>query len=135
MAFNKTSNAGSIGYVPIDQDHAEFIELLNRLHAASDTDFPVLYQQLYEHTEQHFDRENQLMARHGFPAETEHKGEHQRVLTEFKQFKSRIDKGLIIFGRSFITDRLPQWFEMHVATMDSVLAAYIKRQQQTSLDA
>ncbi|MDD2761778.1 MAG: hemerythrin, partial [Methylomonas sp.] len=54
------------------------------------------------------------------------KGEHQRVLGEFKQFKTRIDKGLIAFGRSFVRERLPQWFLLHVATMDSALSAHLK---------
>lgn len=120
----------TVGHDLIDNDHDEFISLVNQLDSASNADFPALFQHLYEHTEQHFDRENELMARFGFPAETEHKGEHQRVLGEFKQFKSRIDKGLITFGRSFVRERLPSWFILHTATMDSALAAYIKNQNQ-----
>jgi len=58
-------------------------------------------------------------------------GEHQRVLGEFKQFKTRIDKGMIAFGRSFVRERLPQWFGLHVTTMDSALAAHIKIQSET----
>ena len=77
-----------------------------------------------------YDDENQLMKQFAFPAETEHKGEHQRVLGEFKQFKTRIDKGLITFGRSFVKERLPQWFQLHALTMDKALVAYIKMQQQ-----
>ena len=61
-----------------------------------------------------------------YPAESEHIGEHLRVLGEFKQFKTRVDKGLIAFGRAFVKDRLPSWFQLHVSTMDSALAAHIK---------
>ncbi|MGZ5541987.1 MAG: bacteriohemerythrin [Methylobacter sp.] len=117
-----------VGHDLIDNDHDEFVNLLNRLDAADNKDFPALFQQLYEHTEQHFDRENQLMQQFSFPGESDHKGEHQRVLGEFKQFKSRVDKGLIAFGRSFVKDRLPQWFGLHVTTMDSALSAHIKTQ-------
>jgi hemerythrin len=128
MALIEPSNTHTVGYDPIDQDHAEFISLLNQLDAAGNADFPALFRQLYEHTEQHFDRENQLMQAFAFPAETEHKGEHHRVLGEFKQFQTRVDKGMISFGRSFVRERLPQWFELHVATMDSALAVHIKNQ-------
>lgn len=128
MALIEKTDTHSVGYDLIDNDHDDFIDLLNRLDAADNKDFPVLFQQLYEHTEQHFDRENQLMKQFSYPGETEHKGEHQRVLGEFKQFKSRVDKGLIAFGRSFIKDRLPQWFGLHVSTMDSALAAHINAQ-------
>ncbi len=128
MALVEQTNTRTVGYDPIDQDHAEFINLLNQLDAANNTDFVALFRQLSEHTEQHFDRENRLMQEFAFPAETEHKGEHQRVLAEFKQFKIRVDKGMISFGRSFVREQLPQWFELHVATMDSALAAHIKNQ-------
>jgi hemerythrin-like metal-binding protein len=126
MALLEKNDTTTVGHDLIDNDHAEFISLLNELDTASNADFPDLFQQLYEHTEQHFDSENRLMAESGFPAESEHKGEHQRVLAEFKQFKTRIDKGLIAFGQAFVRERLPSWFKLHVATMDSALVAHIK---------
>jgi hemerythrin len=131
MALIEKTGALLVGYDLIDNDHDEFIGLLNQLDSASNADFPALFQQLYEHTEQHLDRENQLMKHNAFPAETEHKGEHQRVLGEFRQFKTRVDKGMIAFGRSFARERLPQWFGLHVTTMDSALAAHIKIQPKT----
>ena len=129
MALFEKTDAIILNYDLIDNDHGEFITLLNQLDSASNADFPALFQQLYEHTEQHFNRENQLMKQVAFPAETEHKGEHQRVLGEFKQFKTRVDKGLITFGRSFVKERLPQWFQLHALTMDKALVAFIKIQQ------
>lgn len=128
MALIETTDVLTVGYDQIDNDHDEFISLINELDAADNTAFPVLFQQLYDQTEQHFERENQLMKQFSYPGEAEHKGEHQRVLGEFKQFKSRVDKGLIAFGRAFVKDRLPQWFGLHVTTMDSALAAHINKQ-------
>ncbi len=125
MALIEKTSVLIVGYDLIDNDHDEFISLLNKLDSASNADFAVLFQQLYEHTEQHFERENRLMKQFAYPGEGEHKGEHQRVLGEFKQFKTRVDKGIITFGRSFVRDRLPQWFGLHVTTMDSALAAHI----------
>jgi len=130
MALIEKNSTPTVGYELIDNDHDEFITLVNKLDTAGNADFPALFQQLYEHTEQHFERENQLMQQFAFPAESEHKGEHQRVLGEFKQFKTRIDKGMIAFGRSFVRERLPQWFGLHVTTMDSALAAHIKNSSQ-----
>lgn len=126
MPLLEKTETACVGYVAIDQDHDDFISLLNRLDNAEYADFPTLFQQLYEHTERHFDMENQLMKQFAFPAETEHKGEHQRVLAEFKQFKTRKDKGMIAFGQAFVRERLPSWFKLHIATMDSALAAHIK---------
>jgi hemerythrin len=128
MALIEKTDVLVVGYDLIDNDHDEFINLLNQLNATDNANFPAQFQQLYEHTEQHFDRENQLMKQFSFPGETEHKSEHQRVLGEFKQFKSRVDKGLIAFGRSFVKDRLPQWFGLHVTAMDGALVAHINKQ-------
>lgn len=128
MALIEKTGALIVAHDLIDNDHDEFISLLNELDAADNANFPALFQQLYEQTEQHFERENQLMKQFSYPGETEHKGEHQRVLGELKQFKSRVDKGVIAFGRAFVKDRLPQWFGLHVTTMDSALVAHINKQ-------
>jgi len=125
MTLLSAADTAPVGYDTIDHDHQSFITLVNQLDSADNAEFPALFRELYRHTEQHFELENQLMQAFAFPAETEHKGEHQRVLAEFKQFQSRVDKGLIPFGRAFVKDRLPQWFKLHVATMDSALAAHI----------
>jgi hypothetical protein len=42
------------------------------------------------------------------------------------QFKKRVDKGLIGFGRNYIKERMPDWFALHAATMDSALAMHLK---------
>ncbi len=128
MTIIETKDVIALGNAQLDEDHKQFMLLLNTLDASENRDFPRLFQNLYEHTKAHFEYENALMDQYAFPAISEHKGEHQRVLAEFKQFKKRIDKGLIAFGRSFAKERLPQWFELHVSTMDSALVAHIKRQ-------
>jgi hemerythrin len=131
MALIEKNAVLILGYDLIDRDHDEFIALINQLDSASNADFPVLFQQLHEHTEQHFDRENQLMMQFAYPGAIEHKGEHQRVLVEFSQFKTRVNKGMITFGRSFVRERLPQWFGLHVTTMDSALVAHINNHNLT----
>lgn len=114
-----------LGNAEIDNDHRVFIALLNELAAAGNAQFPDLFRRLHELTEQHFEHETQLMRQSAFPAESEHAGEHRRVLGEFKQFQTRVDKGLTNFGRAFVKERLPQWFQLHVDTMDNALAAHL----------
>jgi len=111
----------------IDQDHAAFLALLKTADSANNTDFPDLFQQLYTLTEQHFLLENQLMQQYAYSGINDHHNEHQRILGEFKQFKTRVDKGLIVFGRAFIKDHLPQWLILHITTMDMALATHINK--------
>lgn len=88
MGVAETTQLINVGYQPIDQDHVEFISLLDKLDSAGNADFPARFQTLYQHTEHHFERENRLMQQLALPAESEHAGEHQRVLGEFNQFKT-----------------------------------------------
>ena len=57
----------------------------------------------------------------------EHKDEHNKVLSELRFF---IDKSHSIFGmnilKSYYIEKLPHWFDYHLASMDSDLAAHIK---------
>lgn len=127
MGLAETVQLIGVDYRLIDDEHQEFIQLLDALDRADDIHFPVLFQALHQHTQQHFERENQLMRQSGFPAEIEHSGEHQRVLAEFKQFQARVDRGLVGFGRAFVKERLVAWFVLHVTTMDSALATHLKQ--------
>ena len=113
MNSDKKSKLIVLGYDAIDHDHEDFIKLIAQLAASTNNEYPALFQQLFVHTEQHCEYENQLMEQYAFPATAEHKGEHMRVLGEFKEFKKRVDKGLIAFGRSFAQEenqRLPIFF-------------------------
>ena len=110
----------------MDDTHREFVSLVNQLSDASDKEFGALFSQLIAHTQQHFLQEEKLMTESRFPAFAEHKDEHQRIIGELNQFKKRIDKGLIAFGRNYINQRMPEWFRLHAATMDSALAMHLK---------
>jgi len=111
----------------MDDTHREFVAIINQLNSASDAEFRRLFEKLHVHTEAHFARENELMEKTCFPAITEHKEEHLRILGELHQFNTRVKKGLYSFGRSYIRDSIPQWFSLHLSTMDSALAAHLKK--------
>jgi hemerythrin-like metal-binding protein len=111
----------------IDSSHAEFTQLLNQMSAANNLEFAKLFAELLTHTEQHFQEENRLMEQSGFPAQTEHKAEHQRILGELTQFKKRLDKGLVAFARAYATEKLPAWFTLHLSTADSALVEHLIR--------
>ncbi len=114
-----------LGLDIMDDTHREFVNLVNAASAASDAEFPALFNELVVHTQQHFEREEQLMKDSGFPAYGEHRDDHQRVLGEMNQFKKRVDKGMPAFGRNYVRERMPEWFKLHAATMDSALAVHL----------
>jgi hemerythrin len=115
-----------LGFDQMDTTHQEFISLVNRLNLADKALFQSLFAELLEHTQNHFDAESQLMDETGFPAISEHKGEHLRVLGELTRFAQSVQKGSITIARSYVREMLPDWFRLHTVTMDSALAAHIK---------
>ncbi len=111
----------------MDETHREFLALLNLLAEAKGHEFEKLFLQLFEHTEQHFAREKELMEESGFPALGEHVDEHRRILGELNQYKRKVTKGATSFAKAYVKDRLPEWFRLHLSTMDSALAAHLKQ--------
>ena len=109
----------------MDTTHGEFIDLVNRLASSEGGDFKILFNVLVDHTRAHFESENQWMKESAFPAAAEHIGEHQRVLNELIQFQKRVNKGSFTLARAFITQQAPEWFRLHITTMDAALAAHL----------
>lgn len=115
----------SVGNDSMDATHKEFIELINTLDQTEGDQFKTIFSQLYEHTQAHFARENELMEKSGFPPTPIHQGEHARILEEFTQLNELLEKGQLDEVRRYIHDYIPEWFAMHAATMDRALAWHL----------
>jgi hemerythrin-like metal-binding protein len=125
--------AFAIGVADMDAAHKQFIDLLNQLDGAVNSEFAALFTRLLEHTRAHFEDEEARMQLCGFPAIAEHSGEHRRVLGELTQIKRQVDKGLVSFGRCYVREGLPGWFRLHAATMDSALAAHWRQHEASTV--
>lgn len=113
----------SVGHAEIDTIHRELAELTERLAVAPDAEFVPQYEQLIEHTRQHFEHEEKMMSECGFVHAKEHVGEHLQMLNEMKQFGKRPRP----MTRAYVRDRLPERFALHINRMDSLLAAFINK--------
>ncbi len=111
----------------MDQTHREFIDLLGKAAQANKQQFVHDYHRLLEHTRDHFDREDAVMQQCLFSAIDEHRAEHRRVLHEMNAMLASIARGHSALARAYVTERMPEWFELHTATMDSALAAHLKQ--------
>lgn len=115
-----------LGIASMDDTHREFVELVNRLGVAAKAEFIQCFDELFIHTQAHFEQENRLMQASGFPAIREHTDEHQRILGELNRFSHKVASGSIMMGKAYVTQQLPQWFDLHAKTMDSALASHLK---------
>jgi hemerythrin len=131
-------DAANLPDLPIsfmNADHAREAALVNELedalaaHAAGAGPVaPVLERLslLAVHTRDHFLREESMMREARFPAYPVHKAEHDRVLAEMdaeaRAFRTAGDAERLA---RYVRERLPEWFEGHVRTMDVVTARFV----------
>jgi hemerythrin len=78
------------------------------------------------HTEAHFSRENQLMEAYGFPPYPVHAQEHDAALEGLQSVQQLWrDKQEVDELVEFVFTSWPQWFQMHVNSMDNVTARFL----------
>lgn len=65
------------------------------------------------------------MAQTRFPATSEHKAEHARVLGELVRFTAHLVGPRLNLARAYVRGQIPGWFAQHALTMDSALAAHL----------
>ena len=126
FVWNKERN--TLGVAEMDITHREFVAHVAALIETDDTAFPAQFDALLEHTRAHFAAEDANMLTYGFPAIREHTSEHRRVLGEMGAFQRSMQNGRLNLARAYVRDGIPAWFRLHLATMDSALAAHLKRQ-------
>ena len=80
-----------------------------------------------DHTIVHFERENELMQKTGFPAYPVHSQEHEIALEKMKTmiqaWEQKQDIDLIA---DYIFTLWPEWFNTHVNSMDMMTAKFAK---------
>ncbi len=115
----------------MNDTHLEEILIINRLESAArehDTQaVRDILNELLEHTQMHFDDEEEMMEEALFPAYAMHKSEHDRHIHELKSvikyFEERKDTIAI---SAYIEGNLTAWLIHHIETMDTMTAMFLK---------
>jgi len=129
----------AIPQVPLDfinADHREEARLLNELdeavaeHRAGRTGpekVVACFEVLFEHTREHFGREEEAMRRVGFPPYPVHQGEHERVLAELAAEGQAFAAGHDVDRLAeYVGKAVPAWFTNHILTMDLMTARFVQ---------
>ena len=130
MALTGWNDQLSVGHATIDDDHLKLIDLLDRLedavtnHLGLETYGKVL-QELLTNTQAHFAMEEELMARHAYAGAEQHIREHQSLLQELDEFKSRFDACTVILSIAQLKS-LEAWLTEHILTADKALAESLR---------
>jgi hemerythrin-like metal-binding protein len=80
---------------------------------------------LYQHTREHFSREESAMREASFPALSFHQAEHEHVLGELGEAERHFrETGKVEELMAYLA-ALPDWFDRHIGSMDDASARYV----------
>lgn len=119
------SEALVLGDARTDRTHQEFVDLVNATTAAPAERKLAAYQELLQHTIEHFAQEERWMSACGIPSDFCHFGQHHSVLEVMKEVERRALNGEMAYIGSMI-EALVEWFPMHAESMDAGLVAYLQ---------
>ncbi len=126
----------AVGVPTIDALHEECEVALAHLATAitRGEDVGAALAALHEHLERHFQHEESLMSDSAFPPSGCHLREHASVLEVVAEVRKRY-----ALGERDPAERLPEavfeWFELHAASMDAALAAWLNAPREVRIAA
>jgi hemerythrin len=121
----------SVGVAQIDEEHKRLISYLNQLHAGmmarlgKEALGPIL-DGLVKYTRTHFDTEEALLRKHGYPGYSAHLLEHERLASEVlaKQAAFKNSGGGVILNMETM-QFLRSWLLNHVEGTDKKYTAFL----------
>lgn len=126
----------SVKNAKLDNEHKELIDSINRLltDIAESEAMEVLHSDMLrieEHVSRHFKEEEKMMADSFYPAELNHKLEHDALLYELKSRKH----GLEVQGENCaecveVYRWLTDWLTTHILETDSKFGTYLNEHQR-----
>ena len=127
MTTMEWNAALELGVDTMDDTHRDFVRCVNALGEASDADMMARFEELYQHTIEHFGQEIEWMKEINFPPLHCHSAEHDGVLEVMREVRGYLQQGNYEVGR-VLARELATWFKSHAATMDAMLAQVLKAQ-------
>lgn len=113
------------GIAPLDRLQRDFLDAMKCLAAVPDHEFPHQYGNFVKTVERIFRIEETWMEELDCAIVCCHREQHARVLGALHNVHGRVMSGDIAIGRDVIERLLPQWFALHVETMDAALGTAI----------
>ncbi|MFD1626227.1 bacteriohemerythrin [Azospirillum griseum] len=127
--FMAWTDALAVGDDGIDTDHMILIALLNEAaaHAAAPGDrdrLAAAVTRLLAYTGQHFEQEERVMERSGYPDRVAHKAEHDALRQRATALKQRLDSGETAVGDDLLA-LVRDWLFGHIEKADKRIGAHL----------
>lgn len=125
----------SVGVAAMDEDHKKLIGLILEMFKAlrkmpAKKEAERVLGELANYTKTHFDREEALMAKHGYPALEEHKKEHESMKAKVAEFRSAIEEDEIQTSKELL-NYLQDWLINHINSVDKQYSQFLNDKGET----
>jgi len=115
----------------MNDTHFEEMMLINQLSSALQNanidEINTKFNELIEHTKEHYRHEEEMMLEKKFPPYPAHKEEHDDTLEQMQQEALKFHKTEDIeAARNYVENTLTPWFLKHTETMDQVTSLFLE---------
>ena len=125
-----------IGHPIIDEQHQKLFRIVNRFHKEMQKRekkilIPDTLNKLIKYTELHFDEEENIIQKKGYPEEDlqDHREIHERLVKDIFELNERFSKGIydsLFEVEKFLTD----WLVMHILQIDMKFKYHLKKDKR-----
>lgn len=129
MALIEWNTQLTLGINSIDTQHKLLVKYINDLHDAmldgkGNDILGGILKSLVDYTVRHFDYEENLLAKHGYPDTPAHKEEHVKLCDTVLAFKEKFDAGEATVSAD-IMDFLKDWLMNHILKTDKQYVSFL----------
>jgi len=125
----------SLDYPPLDDEHKDFLEVINKanidLSQRNLDNMSQTFEACYDYVRNHFSEEEDVMERVNFPDIMPHMQAHQQFIKNIAEFRQAYENAETRGKKFELAQRavafLSVWFVGHVISRDKMLKPYLVR--------
>ena len=139
MAYFEWADDMVIDNGPIDKDHQILVRQVNELHTATSEGrghevVGRLLDELIRDTVEHIRREEQEMARMGYPRLVQHKQGHDQFVADLQGLQRKFEGGSSTVA-SKLSTVLRDWLSLHIRRYDKDMLKFTQQQSRSRAPA
>ena len=129
MSLIQWSDQLSVGIPSIDEQHQKLVNMANTLNDAltagqANEVLEKVFRGLVVYTQKHFGYEEELFAKHGYPASDAHRAEHDALRRQVGELQAKLDGGNFMIGVE-VMSFLKGWLTNHILKSDKAYTGFL----------
>ena len=129
MALITWNNSLSVNIKSIDNEHKEFIAMLNEFYdnivlESNKKNISEILKKMKDYSIYHFSNEEEELKRYGYPGFEAHKKEHGNFIEKVNEMEKRFIDGKLILSLELITF-LKDWLQNHIMVSDKRYSEFL----------